>query len=61
VDSEIDFARKQASSISLTKSRLPPISESGASESRSPEVLMMTMSQAIPDCCSSRAATARAW
>ena len=37
-----------ASSISLTNRRLPPISESGASASRSPDVLMTTISQTTP-------------
>ena len=37
-----------ASSISLTNSRLPPISDSGASASRSPDVLITTISQATP-------------
>ena len=47
-----------ASSISLTNSRLPPISESGASASRSPDVLMTTISQATPARSRSSAATA---
>ena len=37
-----------ASSISLTNSRLPPISDSGASASRSPDVLMTTISHSTP-------------
>ena len=41
-----------ASSISFTNSRLPPISDSGASASRSPEVLMTTISQSMPACVS---------
>ena len=48
-----------ASSISLTNSRLPPTSESGADCSRSPVVLMMTSSTSTP-ADSSRAATVRA-
>ena len=40
--------RSSASSISLTNSRLPPTSESGASCSRSPDVLMTTMRHGGP-------------
>ena len=47
----------RASSISLTNSRLPPISESGASCSRSPEVLMVTIVQGGPPAAAMRAAT----
>ena len=43
--------RSSASSISLTNSRLPPTSESGASCSRSPDVLMTTMRQGGPPAC----------
>ena len=46
-----------ASSISLTKSPLPPISESGRSCRRSPSVLMITISQAGPPAAAMRAAT----
>ena len=49
-----------ASSISLTNSRLPPISESGRSCRRSPEVLMTTMSHATPPADWMRSATSRA-
>ena len=50
----------RASSISFTKSRLPPTSESETSCSRSPEVLMMISSQMDPVRCSRRAAVVRA-
>ena len=50
--------RSSASSISLTNSRLPPTSDSGASCSRSPDVLMMTIRQGGPPASAMRAATA---
>ena len=40
--------RSSASSISFTKSRLPPTSDSGASCSRSPDVLMTTIRHGGP-------------
>ena len=49
--------RSSASSISLTNSRLPPTSDSGASCSRSPDVLMTTMRQGGPPAAAMRAAT----
>ena len=53
-------SRSNASSISLTNSRLPPASESGASCSRSPAVLMTVMRHERPLVSRSRAATASA-
>ncbi len=50
--------RSSASSISLTNSRLPPTSDSGASCSRSPVVLIVTMRQGGPPVAAIRAATA---
>ena len=58
VHGEVDLAGQQASSISFTKSRLPPISDSVASASRSPDVLMTTISQSTPACVFSSAAVA---
>ena len=49
-----------ASSISLTNSRLPPASESGASSIRSPDVLMTMMRQRGPPAAEILDATARA-
>ena len=58
VHGEVDRRRRSsASSISLTKSRLPPISDSGASCSRSPAVLMTTIRQVGPPAAAMRAAT----
>ena len=52
--------RSSASSISLTNRRLPPTSDSGASCSRSPLVLMTTISHGGPPACSTSAAAVRA-
>ena len=52
--------RSSASSISFTKSRLPPASDRGRSTRLSPVVLMTTMRHGGPPASATRAATARA-
>jgi len=51
---------RSASSISFTNRRLPPICDSGASDSRSPLVRITWISASTPARSRSNAATARA-